>query len=60
MRLLKYSVCKFCDKPIKYSGRGRPVIICDECKKELRDERRLYMLKYMRRYREKIRKLIYV
>jgi len=91
MRLLKYSYCKFCGSPIRYSGRGRPVIICDECKetppriltckdcgitftycgigrpclycdncrKTLAENRRLYMVNYMDKYRKKRKNMIY-
>jgi len=56
MRLLKYSYCRFCGAPIEYGGRGRPREICDECRK---DYRRLYMLSYMRKYRKKLKNILY-
>ena len=65
--MLKYSVCKVCGKPISYNGVGRPKQYCEKCKKKreeqkkelLREKRRLYMVKYMSKYREKIRKTLY-
>jgi len=55
MRLLRFSYCRFCGAPIEYGGRGRPREICDECREIQKDRRRLYMLKYMDKYREKRR-----
>ena len=61
MKLLKYSYCKICNTPIPYPGRGRPKIYCNKCHKEILEERkerrRLYMVKYMSKYREKRRKM---
>ena len=59
VNLLKYSVCKNCGCNIKYSGRGRPRIYCDDCSVIMIDNRRLYMLNYMQKYRKRIRKLFY-
>jgi len=36
MRLLRFSYCRFCGAPIKYSGCGRPREVCDECREKPR------------------------
>jgi len=51
--------CKVCGGEFPYAGVGRPRLYCDECKKELEEDRRLYMLKYMDEYRERRRKMLY-
>lgn len=59
MRLVRYSVCEVCGETIPYGGKGRPRKYCDKCKKLKKEERRIYMAKYMRKYREKILSLFY-
>ena len=50
-------VCSFCGNEFTYSGRGRPKLYCsDECRS---DSRRLYLLKYMDKYRQKRRNLFF-
>ena len=57
MKLLKYSYCKICGKEIPYSGQGRPKEYCDDCRWVQEEQRRKKWTEYMRKYREKRRKM---
>ena len=62
MRLVHYSVCRVCGEAVPYAGKGRPKAYCPKCKEQRRkitkEDRRLYMAKYMNGYRKKLYKMI--